>query len=619
MTTQEYKLADWTIYPESNELKNETQSRRLESRVMDVLVYFCENPTRVISQSELTGAVWGRASVGANSLSVAIAGIRQALGDDAHSPKFIETVKKRGYRLLVPARKLDAGVGPNPQRLKVVAAGAVISVLVALTIFALSDLGDLSDDNPLVISLGPIANSTGISDNDLISEAIGDVLVAEFATYDGIIVRRALHSSMTSAVKLDKSTRGAGAFLAGRVIVDDAGLVLMLYLQARDTTDILWGSRTPVGRHTILSDVESVAVQMLDYLDIRRKRTVQSNTEGSDVEFLYSRARQLASVVSNVTIKLAHEMLLQAIEIAPEHGPSRGLLAEMYSWHYPPSFWGLEGDRFDLAEQQLELARRFGADEAYVMVTEAGIYLARDRQYEKARDLLHDAAMLRPNDPWVLRPQIWANMLVGDFEAALRYNTRAVDASLDPRSVYVERVVPLYYVGRFDEALEIHSATVELGLKPNPQGPGAAIMAGDQVSGFRYWTHFIRNQGVEIESEAEPVQWVNAGDLRSAYDWLRERSGQFKQDWNYPLVSASWHVVAGDHDLAVAELSEAIRLLRKEQEPDGNPSYAWTLFLHDPLFAEVRKDPRMKLALEVLLSGSERAYDDLNSNYVTSE
>ena len=75
--------------------------------------------------------------------------------------------------------------------------------------------------------------------------------------------------------------------------------------------------------------------------------------------------------------------------------------------------------------------------------------------------------------------------------------------------------------------LGLSRATIELGLKPVYQGPQAAMMLGDPVGGFGSWVDFIRRQGVEIEDESVAVQWASGGDLRSAYDWLRERVGHY--------------------------------------------------------------------------------------------
>jgi len=603
MSIYAYKLASWTVYPNANELVREGHSKKLEARVMQLLIYFCENPNRVISQAELIQAIWGRTALSANSLSVAIAAIRQALDDDVRAPRYIETHKKLGYRLLLTPRKFEATLRPEGKgRLSLRGVAALILVVVGATWAWFNQQPDL-ESQLFVITLEPIENGTGLAEFDDISETLGDVLIAELAQHDRVAMRKVLPDRITRALALEVPRDARSTILSGRLIRQEEKLVLTLHLEDRATSRVLWADRATINQDHLLSDIALASNGMLQSLHIGDTDTADAVFDQSEAASLYRRAKQLASVTSDVTIKLAHSLLLEAVRIEPHYGSAHALLAEMYSWHYPTSFWGLRGDRFSLAEGRLELARQFGADEANMMVTEAGIYLARDRSYEMARDLLEQAAALRPNDPWVLRPQIWANMLLGDFEAALAYNLRAADASLDPRSVLLERIAPLYYLGRFEEALDLYKATVQLELKPLFQGPHAAIMAGDQVGGFRYWVHFIRQQGVEIEDESEPLRWIESGGITSAYDWLRQRSGEFLLDRNFALASASWHIAAGDHDMAVEEISEAIRVYRSEQEPLGNPSYSWTLFLYDPLFAEVRRDPGLAVAMELLRAG----------------
>jgi serine/threonine-protein kinase len=78
---------------------------------MDVLVHLAANPERVVSKEELLTVVWGGAFVEEGALAQAIHSLRKALGDDARQPRFIQTVPKRGYRLV-------AAVEPAQERLE---------------------------------------------------------------------------------------------------------------------------------------------------------------------------------------------------------------------------------------------------------------------------------------------------------------------------------------------------------------------------------------------------------------------------------------------------------------------------------------------------------------------
>src|SRR4051794_1194612 len=97
-----FRLGEWTVHPAEGTLCAAGRSLRLEPRVMDVLVYLASAPGRVVSKEELLEAVWEGAFVEEGALAQVIHSLRKALGDDARLPQYIQTIPKRGYRLLAP-------------------------------------------------------------------------------------------------------------------------------------------------------------------------------------------------------------------------------------------------------------------------------------------------------------------------------------------------------------------------------------------------------------------------------------------------------------------------------------------------------------------------------------
>lgn len=67
-----------------------------------MLVFLARRAGQVVSRDELLGAVWPGVVVGDDALTQAIIKLRKALGDDARRPAYIETLAKRGYRLIAP-------------------------------------------------------------------------------------------------------------------------------------------------------------------------------------------------------------------------------------------------------------------------------------------------------------------------------------------------------------------------------------------------------------------------------------------------------------------------------------------------------------------------------------
>lgn len=78
---------------------------------MDVLVYLAAQRGRVVPKEELLEAVWGGSFVEEGVLSQGVHSLRKALGDNARRPHYIETIPKRGYRLLAPVVAVDPVAG----------------------------------------------------------------------------------------------------------------------------------------------------------------------------------------------------------------------------------------------------------------------------------------------------------------------------------------------------------------------------------------------------------------------------------------------------------------------------------------------------------------------------
>ena len=93
-------LGEWRVQPSLNRLTRGEATVRIEPKMMDVLVLLARRAGEVVSKDDIAGAVWPQLFISESVISRAIAGLRKALDDDASSPRFIETIAKRGYRLL---------------------------------------------------------------------------------------------------------------------------------------------------------------------------------------------------------------------------------------------------------------------------------------------------------------------------------------------------------------------------------------------------------------------------------------------------------------------------------------------------------------------------------------
>ena len=83
---------------------------KLQGQPFKVLTTLLEKPGQVVTREELQTRLWGKDTVVDfdHSLGTAINKIREALGDSADNPRFIETLARRGYRFIAPVGVVDA-------------------------------------------------------------------------------------------------------------------------------------------------------------------------------------------------------------------------------------------------------------------------------------------------------------------------------------------------------------------------------------------------------------------------------------------------------------------------------------------------------------------------------
>src|SRR5579864_9209482 len=79
---------------------------QVEPKVMEVLVCLARRAGRVVTKDELVREVWEGRFVSDDVVWRSVRELRRALGDEARAPRFIETIPKRGYRLLVPVAEI---------------------------------------------------------------------------------------------------------------------------------------------------------------------------------------------------------------------------------------------------------------------------------------------------------------------------------------------------------------------------------------------------------------------------------------------------------------------------------------------------------------------------------
>jgi DNA-binding winged helix-turn-helix (wHTH) protein/tetratricopeptide (TPR) repeat protein/TolB-like protein len=96
----EFQLGDRTVRAHCNTVAGPEGETHVEPKAMQVLAFLAERAGRVVSKQEILAEVWKGTFVSEEVLPNAIWELRKALGDDAKRPRYIQTLPKKGYRLI---------------------------------------------------------------------------------------------------------------------------------------------------------------------------------------------------------------------------------------------------------------------------------------------------------------------------------------------------------------------------------------------------------------------------------------------------------------------------------------------------------------------------------------
>lgn len=110
-----YRFGAFEADASTGELRRQGIRIKLNAQPFQVLLMLLEHPGEVLTRDEISHALWPEGTFvdydhGVNS---AVNRIREALGDLANSPRFVETLARRGYRFVAPVESVSGGTDPR--------------------------------------------------------------------------------------------------------------------------------------------------------------------------------------------------------------------------------------------------------------------------------------------------------------------------------------------------------------------------------------------------------------------------------------------------------------------------------------------------------------------------
>jgi DNA-binding winged helix-turn-helix (wHTH) protein/TolB-like protein len=176
--------------PAAGTLVRDGRPIRIQPQPARVLGLLVERADEIVSRAELRRTVWGDDTFVdfERGLNFCIAQIRSALGDSAESPRYIETVPRRGYRFIAPVRREGEPAAAAPATVQTLPVArrtwtrrsmvAVAIVLITATVAALG----LRPRHVVRVAVVPFDNETGSAAFDDVAGGVADATVARLAT-----------------------------------------------------------------------------------------------------------------------------------------------------------------------------------------------------------------------------------------------------------------------------------------------------------------------------------------------------------------------------------------------------------------------------------------------------
>jgi TolB-like protein/Flp pilus assembly protein TadD len=548
----------------AGELRKRGVKIKLQEQPLQVLQILLDNPGTVVTREELQQKIWPADTFVDfdHGLNNAIRRLREALGDSADAPRYIETVARRGYRFIG-----SLGTGPS------------------------------SSPSPIrSLAVLPLENLSRDPGQEYFAEGLTEALITTLAKIGGLRV-----VSRTSAMQykgVRKPLREIARELEVEAIVE--GTVLRVGRRVRITAQLieapkethLWAESYERDLRDVLALQSEVAQAIAREVQVKltpqeRTHLAQAHVVDPEAYEAYLRGRYHWNRRSGEALPKAVQYFQQAIAKDPTYAAANAGLADCLSmlgwWGFAPPDDGC-GKGKKLALKALEMDDTLG--EAHASLAWATIHYDYDfrtaeREYERAIEL----------NPRYATAHQWFGLnlsMMGRAEQALAKIKQAL--RLDPLSVIINGTLGMVYwcAREFDQQIDQLERTLELDSTYAHMhwGLGSAYLGKSlyepAIAELQKAVQLSLGAAVFVGSLG--AAYGTAGrrdDAQKILDQLREFS---QQRYVTPYVMGMICAALNKNDEALRYLEDAYR-----------DRAAWMIFLKvDPRLDNLRSDPRFQ-------------------------
>jgi len=309
----DFELGAWRVRPQLNSISWDAHTIRVEPKMMQVLVFLAQHPGEVVSKERLVQEVWRDTFVTDDVLVRCVSELRKAFGDKPGQSAVIETIPKKGYRLLLPVAMVSRRDRP-PDWLRP-GKGDSIAVL-------------------------PFENAGPDPEMEYLSEGVAETIINSLSRLQNLrVVPRTTtfqyKRKLQDPVQVGREI-GARLVLTGHV--GRRGDRLMMGAELIDTTQEsqLWGQTYDRKMDEIFAIQEEIAGKISNYLqlrltDIEKEQVTRRFTESREAYCLYLKAMYFAHKWTPEGFRKGLDYCRQAIDADPVYANAYAALSYLYS------------------------------------------------------------------------------------------------------------------------------------------------------------------------------------------------------------------------------------------------------------------------------------------------
>jgi len=468
----------------AGELRKRGQRVPIQGLPLELLAVLLEHPNQVVKREDLRARLWPSDTFVDfdHSLHNAIARLREALGDEASSPRFIETLPRRGYRFIgpidaaaandpVPSAAARRGGASRPLILAAVVAMVLLAAIVGLTIRAVRP-GSTAPSTSSIRSVAvlPLKNLSVDPEQGYFAEGMTEALITTLGKIGSLRVisrtsvmrfadTRAPLPEIAKELHVDALVEGTVARSGDRVRVT-ANLVqgsperhLWAQSYERDLRDVL----------AIQRDLASAIAREIQITLTPEERSLlaSARTVDPDTYQLYLKGRYFWNRRTEPDLKKAVDYFQHAVERDARYAPAYAALADTY---VPQGYFDFLPPREAGAKAKAAALRALEIDDT---LADAHTSLAAtlefyERDWAGAEREFKRAIALNPND--ATTHNWYAQLLapLGRIDEFVAEGARA--EALDPVSIVITFAVGnrLYFARRYASAIDQLQKALEL-------------------------------------------------------------------------------------------------------------------------------------------------------------